>query len=112
MVKRIGKIDPVIEARLNANMLAIEKEIMKGGTDMPRRDLDDMPETFEEDDEIEDDEEEQEEVEEVKKPSMKKPELKKVSDKKPEVQVMEREINLSLINDKLNYVISLLQQKG
>lgn len=33
------------------------------------------------------------------------------SNKKVPTQIIEREINLSLINDKLNYIISKLQEK-
>ena len=71
----------------------------------------------ESDDEEEFEEEEQEEEEfddEVRKP-IKRPvipsEKETLEKPLPPMQIVEREINLSLINDKLNYIISQIDKK-
>lgn len=68
-----------------------------------------IPKQDEEEDEAfsdEPEEEDEEEQEEIKLPTKKLP----ASSEKIPQQIVEREINLSLLNDKMNYIITLLNK--
>lgn len=106
-------INPEMEAKLQKNMLSIERELKGGKLNMPRRDDDD--------EEYEDDLDEEDEEEVAPAPIVKKkslPPLPRSDDKeikemvkaerKTEVQIQEVEVTLGLINQKINYIISLL----
>lgn len=113
MGEKIYGFDSEMKQKLENNIKAIEKEMKGGNTQMPRRDKieDDFDDDDEDEDEYDDEELERplaakkEEVKEVKKE-----EKKESKEVQQPVQIIEREITLSLLNDKLNYLISLVQK--
>lgn len=96
-------------SKLKEYTTSIRLTQLKGGETMPRR-------YDPEDEEEEDEEEEEVEEEQAKTPSKSKKAIVGQGNastshlEAPSQTVLEREINLTLLNDKLNYIISLLQK--